>query len=88
MNDNLSSRMILPMSEYSFVEPGKKWLMRVSTNNQAMRVDILLVTSAMDFEVEEDRLRRKVLGRSSEGGVRVGSEYWRARACAGCPESE
>lgn len=53
MNDNLSSRMILPMSEYSFVEPGKKWLMRVSTNNQAMRVDILLVTSAMDFEVEE-----------------------------------
>jgi hypothetical protein len=43
----------LPMSEYTLVEPGKKWLMRVSTNNQAMEVTRISVSSLWDFEVEE-----------------------------------
>ena len=42
----------LPMSEYTLLEPGKKWLMRVSTNNQAMTVDCIVVSSFVDFEVE------------------------------------
>lgn len=48
-----SQLAVLPRAEYTLVKPGKKWLMRVSTNNQAMRVTRITVSSRWDFEVKE-----------------------------------
>ena len=47
-------RCTLPLSgAFEFIKPGEKWLMRASTNNFAMTVDLVVVTSRWDFEVEE-----------------------------------
>lgn len=46
-------RSVLPMSCYNFAERSERWLLDISTNNVAMRVEKIIVTSRWDFEVEE-----------------------------------
>lgn len=51
--DDLPSRSMLPLECCDFAEQGERWALVADYNNVTMRVEKILISSSLDFEVEE-----------------------------------